>query len=330
MRISFRPMIVFGNVLRLLLAALFGSAVGVDAAVTVTHPFVGVTAIARSEAVPRHVRMNVVLVDLAAPGISFKLTPQSGTRDTVRLTTLDFLRQEKAQIAINVHFFVPYPSTETNVDVVGLAVSQGRVYSPFEGQPVGPGYVDQSYAIVAHAPALNIDPSNRVSIVRRDPAFPDGRHVLPDVVLWNAFAGSAQIVSDGRETVPRYSEAGGLLKSAKGFSETNSWYSLPRARTAVGVTADRKTLVLFTADQASGSGGLTVGEVADILIRDYQVADALNLDGGGSTTLAMQDPVTGIGRIVNVSGDNPRGRSVGSSLAVFARPRPSATKSPQP
>ena len=64
--------------------------------------------------------------------------------------------------------------------------------------------------------------------------------------------------------------------------------------------------------------------VADLLIRDYDVYNALNLDGGGSTTLAMQDPRTHIGRIVNVSSDNPNGRPVGSNLAVFAADAPRA------
>jgi hypothetical protein len=38
-----------------------------------------------------------------------------------------------------------------------------------------------------------------------------------------------------------------------------------------------------------------------------------------STSLAMADPVTGAARLVNTSSDNPAGRSVWSSLAVFAR-----------
>ena len=37
---------------------------------------------------------------------------------------------------------------------------------------------------------------------------------------------------------------------------------------------------------------MSLGEVADLSIRDYRVEQALNLDGGGSTTLAMEDPVT--------------------------------------
>ena len=63
---------------------------------------------------------------------------------------------------------------------------------------------------------------------------------------------------------------------------------------------------------------MSVVEVADLLINDYGVYNALNLDGGGSTTLAMQDPATLVRHIVNVSSDNPAGRSVGSNLAVFA------------
>ena len=73
-------------------------------------------------------------------------------------------------------------------------------------------------------------------------------------------------------------------------------------------------------DEAGGSGGMTVGEVADVLVTDYQVWNALNLDGGGSTTMAMRDPETGEGRIINAPSEGPPGRAVGSNLAVFARP----------
>src|SRR5262249_49931696 len=81
---------------------------------------------------------------------------------------------------------------------------------------------------------------------------------------------------------------------------------------------DNRTLVLFTVDRAGGSLGMSVGEVADVLIHDYAVYNALNLDGGGSTSLAMEDPVTRVGALMNVSVDNPAGRSVASNLAVFA------------
>ena len=65
---------------------------------------------------------------------------------------------------------------------------------------------------------------------------------------------------------------------------------------------------------------MSLNEVAAVLIRDFGVADALNLDGGGSTTMAMED-ADGTPIIVNTSSDNPSGRAVATSLAVFAQRR---------
>jgi hypothetical protein len=290
----------------------------VDGAQTVRRPFAGVTMITRTETTPRNERMHIVQIDLNAPGIHFKLTAPGGKMETVRNTTVGFLNEEHAQIAVNAHFFLPFPSTSSDAMLVGLAASNGNVYSAFES-PV------QSYAIVADSPAFNIDQLNRVSIVHRDPAISDGKHVLESVMLWNVLSGSAQIVTEGVKTIPVYKDIehlDGLLSpgAAVGYDNSKSWYNILTARTAIGITRDNKTLVIFTVDRATGSFGMTGGEVADILIRDYSVVNALNLDGGGSTTLAMENPATHVGELVNVSDDNPQGRYVGSNLAVFANP----------
>ncbi|MEO8594172.1 MAG: phosphodiester glycosidase family protein [Candidatus Solibacter sp.] len=274
---------------------------------TVEHPFSGITYIKRAETEPRPVRMHVVKIDLTAPGLSFKLSPPGGPLETIRQTTLDYLLQEHAQVAINAHFFLPWPSDQPDADLVGFAASNGTVYSGFETP-------EQAYALIPYVPAINIDPGNHASLIHRDPAFNDGKHVLEQVKVWTAVTGSAQIVTDGVRTIPEY-EPAGVLKAGgpgAGFSSTRSWYAQTNARSAIGITRDGQTLVLFTVDVRGGSEGMRVGEVADVLIRDYGVYQALNLDGGGSTTLALD------GRMVNVSSDNPKGRSVGSSLAVFA------------
>ncbi|HLQ77682.1 MAG TPA: phosphodiester glycosidase family protein, partial [Terriglobia bacterium] len=223
---------------------------------------------------------------------------------------------EHAQLALNGHFFLPFPSASPDANLVGFAASNGNVYSAFESP-------SQSYAIVADAAAINIDASNHASIIHRDPAFSDGRHIRESIMIWNALSGSAQIVTNGEKTIPAYKDAqhpdGLLTPGGLGdYSNTNSWYGVLNARTAIGLTRDNHTLVLFTVDRAAGSLGMTSGEVADMLIRDYGVVDALNLDGGGSTTLAMENPATHTDTLVNVSDDNPSGRSVGSNLAVFA------------
>jgi hypothetical protein len=285
----------------------------------ISHPYQGITLITRSEVSPRQLTTHVALIDLRMPGIRFKVTSPGGSQDSVRQTTLEFLNQERAQLAINAHFFVPFPSTNANANLVGLAVSEGSIYSPFESQPVAPGEADQSYAIIPFAPALNIDATNGVRMVHRSRWYSDHKHVRERTALWNAVSGSAQIVTDGAKTIPMYGSRNGLRRSHY-FSETNSWYEVLRARTAIGITRDDATLVLFTVDGGDECEGMTPGEVADVLIRDYKIWNALNLDGGGSTTMALQDPKTGKGRIFNTLTDNPRGRSVGSNLGVFALP----------
>jgi exopolysaccharide biosynthesis protein len=287
----------------LLTLTIFGW--GLRGAEVVDRPFAGIISITRTENAPRNVTMHIVEVDLTAAGIGFKLTPTGGRLETIRQTTLDFLKQEHAQVAINGHFFLPFPSASSDAVVIGLAASNGRVYSAFETPA-------QSYAIVANAPAINIDASNHAAIVHRDSRFADGKHVQENVTLWNAVAGSAQIVTDGVKTIPTYD--GLLTPGGPGhYSNTNSWYEAIQARSAIGLSQSGTILFLFTVDR-----GMRVGEVADVLIRDYGVYNALNLDGGGSTTMAMENPVTHVGAIVNVSSDNPNGRAVGSNLAVFA------------
>ena len=197
------------RVVRVMLVALVVSGWGsrLSAQGTVTHPFPGITYITRTESLPsfrcpgcpaptpspRLARINIVLVDLTAPEIHFKLTPP-GTNlpepnfptpgwplppppfEVVRQTTLSFLQESHAQVAINSHFFAPFPvpvgSTQGAFgDLIGLAASRGNVYSAFEAP-------FQNYAIVTDSPAINIDALNNASVVTRDPAFPDGKHVL--------------------------------------------------------------------------------------------------------------------------------------------------------
>jgi len=296
-------------------AAVCLSAAGQDER-RATQPYVGITYADRMEVSPRPIHMHVAQIDLTAPGVRFKLSPPGGSREVVRQTTLEYLRAEGAQLAINAHFFLPFPSPDTDAWVIGLGASEGRIYSAFEAP-------EQNFALVTDAPALNLDPENHAAIVHRDPADAGGRRVVEPVVLWNVVAGSAQIVTNGAATVPVYQDLAhvdGLLKPGgpNNYSNEKSWYDVATARTAIGLSRDRRTLTLFTADVRGGSEGMRLGEVAAVLIKDYAVWDALNLDGGGSTSMALEDPQTHVAAIVNASSDNPAGRSVASSLAVFA------------
>ena len=337
---------------------LWGST-GVEAQTVVTPLFPGITHIKRTEQLPpfqcpgcpaptpnpRLARMNILLVDLTSPAVHFKLTPPGENLpavapgsttpnwpavpfEVVRQRTLDFLNTSHAQAAINVHFFAPFPvpggSTQSAyAHVIGLAASRGKVYSGFES-PI------QSYAIVTNSPGLNIDRSNNASIVHRHPDSADGMDVLEDVELWNALAGSGQILTNGVKTIPEYTDAThpdelltpGPVPPLGPLPLTYTragrhWYDLSNARTAIGVTQDGRTLVLFTVDGTNGGHGMQAGEVADLLKNDYGVWNALNLDGGGSTTMAVEDPVTHVRKLVNVPAENPP-RLEASNFAVYS------------
>ena len=303
--------------LLLAVAALAGPGAAADQ--QVTHPYAGVSYIDRTITEPRPLHMHVVQVDLRSPGIVFKVSPPGGDREVPRQSTLDFLTEQHAQVAINAHYFLPFPSEDKTAWVIGLGASEGRVFSAFETP-------EQRYALVTDAPALNIDRRNRASIVHRDPKFKDGLHVREKATLWNVVAGSSQIVTSGGITVPVYRDEqhrDGLLEPGgpNNYSNAKAWADSTTARTAIGLSRDRRTLTLFTVDVRAGSEGMRLAEVANVLIHDFQVFDALNLDGGGSTTMAMEDPATGTRSVVNASSDNPQGRVVATSLAVFARRR---------
>ncbi len=352
---------------------LWGST-GVEAQTVVTPLFPGITHIKRTEPYPqfqcpgcpaptpnpRLARMNILLVDLTSPAVHFKMTPPGENLpavvpgsttpnwpvvpfEVVRQRTLDFLNTSHAQAAINVHFFAPFPVPGGSAQgayayVIGLAASRGKVYSGFES-PI------QSYAIVTNSPGLNIDRSNTASIVHRDPGSANGMDVLEDVELWNALAGSGQILTNGVKTIPEYTDAThpdelltpGPVPPLGPLPLTYTragrhWYDLSNARTAIGVTQDGRTLVLFTVDGTNGGHGMQVGEVADLLKNEYGVWNALNVDGGGSTTMAVEDPATHGRKLVNVPADNPP-RLEATNFAVYSDavdPVTTATVNPPP
>jgi hypothetical protein len=115
--------------IRLLLLVVIGLGVRAGAAVrvqqTTTAPFRGIAFIDRVEQGPRPLHMRVVQIDLGASGIRLKVSPPGGSREVVRETTVEFLRHEGAQVAINAHFFLPFPSADLDADVIGIAASDG-------------------------------------------------------------------------------------------------------------------------------------------------------------------------------------------------------------
>ena len=101
-----------------------------------------------------------------------------------------------------------------------------------------------------------------------------------------------------------------LLRAGRSL-EPFAWVLQRDPRTAVALTADRR-LLLVTVDgrQAGYSVGMTLPELTALFVR-LGATDALNVDGGGSTTIVVK------GRVLNRPSDTTGERAVGNALAVI-------------
>ena len=116
----------------------------------------------------------------------------------------------------------------------------------------------------------------------------------PGAVLWTpqeAVGGGPMLVKEGKNVaVENYwkevFDGGGIAGTSR------------QPRTAVGATADGK-LILLVCDGRNmrGSAGFTLAELADKLI-ELGAVDAVNLDGGGSSTMVGSD-----GKVLNRPSD---------------------------
>lgn len=87
------------------------------------------------------------------------------------------------------------------------------------------------------------------------------------------------------------------------------------ARSAVGFSADGATMYLLTVDgKQTNSAGITVPQMAKMML-DMGAYNALNIDGGGSSTMLAREPGTHDLRVVNSPSDGSE-RPVANGLAI--------------
>jgi exopolysaccharide biosynthesis protein len=223
---------------------------------------------------------------LRQPGISFLVTPPSSEDDLPlrARTTSRFLEEFNLQVAINGSGFSPWRSN-TLLD-----------YYPHTGDPIGPiglaaSRGDVYSQAVQSAPILYISRTNQA------------RFNVPIGRVYNALSGNAMLLEQGR-ILP---EPGGDLQP----------------RSAVGLDKSGRTLILVVVDgrQSGYSEGVTLAELAEILLENGAYT-AMNLDGGGSSTL-VSSTRGGQAEILNSPIDQRlpgRERPVGNHLGIYAGP----------
>jgi hypothetical protein len=259
------------------------------------------------QAEPRLQKAFAVRVDLRAPGIELFSTPSAGlaTKETLSETTSEFLTHHHLQVAINANFFNPC-CTPGEKNLIGLAMSGGKVVSPTKSRGIG-------------AAVMVATRGNQAWITTSGKGFQTDPY-------WTAVAGSGIILRDG--VIPPLAGSEFNLNA--------------HPRTALGLSKGGRYLIMLVIDgrQPGYSEGATMDELASWLLR-FGAADALNLDGGGSTTLVRADggkavvvnKPSGIalGSIGTLSwADEPELRSNGNNLGVVARPlKRKAQKNPR-
>ncbi len=242
--------------------------------------------------------MHVVRVDLSDPDVRLVPTPRisnyvSGLRETAGMTVSRFVETQGVQVAVNANFFDPttyYLPEGTPMIVSGMHVSGGQVVSGGN---------------LEHAATILFDAANRPTIIHTN--WPSASAVGVE----SAVSGDYPVVVQGVNIGRQYLAQPGFIH------DTNP-------RTAMGLSADRRHLYLMVIDgrQSQSSGALDYETGAWMLL--VGASDAVNLDGGGSSTLSMQAPTGAAVRINAPSSvaDSGRERTVGSHFGVVAKALP--------
>ncbi len=245
---------------------------------------------------------QVITLDLTDPALRFAVTPadRSGGLEYRAMLTTDFVEDSGAAVAVNASYFLPFKGGSKG----------GDDYFPHIGDAVG-------------ASGASEHMGQTVSPV--EPALDERVNVIA------CFDGPVLFMADGQTCPDGYPESiavgprllkAGVEQSYDAFGIGYATKRHPRA--SLGVAADGKTAWILVVDgrQADYSVGASLHELAEIFL-SLGASDAMNLDGGGSTTLAAT--IEGEGTLLNRpihTGVPGRERPVANQIAVFAAPLP--------
>lgn len=241
---------------------------------------------------PRDLIIHIVEIDRTDPDLRFLVTPgdpESGQDYFARKTTT-FMEENGLQLAINGDFFDPfYALTPLN-------------YYPREGDPVDA----LAYAISDGELVSSAEHTKPVFCV-----LPDRVHFDPEICpegTLQGMGGNPLFLIDGQ-----YEDD--LIQKRHYFRDPE-----PRAVIAADASGDTVWFVLIDGRQDGYSEGIGLQELTPIL-QEMGAAYALNLDGGGSVTLAIEDPQSGRTRILNAPIHTRiplRERPIANHIGVYA------------
>ncbi|MDQ6787339.1 MAG: phosphodiester glycosidase family protein [Acidobacteriota bacterium] len=129
----------------------------------------------------------------------------------------------------------------------------------------------------------------------------DSKISFDTLISGDVVGGVPQLIKNGKIDITWEQE-----KTSKVFVETH------HPRTAVAKLKDGKFLMVTVDGRSEASGGISLLDLAAFLL-EMGATDAMNLDGGGSTTMFLN------GKVVNHPSDKEGERKVGDAILVTLR-----------
>jgi len=227
-------------------------------------------------------------IDAALDETPFVYTERVALGDDSK-TTVHVLRQELRNTAVKV---ADLGSAKRVTDVCAesggrvVAAMSGGFFAREAGMPLGELWIDGRRQ--SHVPfptpwgdvrgSLLLD-ADGITIDRRNalPARPDGDLLQAGPVL----------VAGGQTTPDLASDVEGFGAGSGQFDSDITDGRYPRA--AIGYD-DTYVYAVVVDGRSDGDAGMSLTELADFMSERLGVTAALNLDGGGSATLAARDP----------------------------------------
>ncbi|MET7935781.1 phosphodiester glycosidase family protein [Streptomyces sp. NPDC005322] len=174
--------------------------------------------------------------------------------------------------------------------------------------------VDGKVTQAAGAPGKGEIPAGATVLEGRDA----GADALSRLAVGDAVSWEYRPRTDSGET-PRTAVGGRelLVVDGKAVGHEGEGNNTAAPRTAVGFSRDGRTMQILTVDgRQADSGGVTLTELG-LMMKDAGSYSALNLDGGGSSTLVARVPGSDTARVENSPSDGSE-RTVPNGLALTA------------
>ena len=239
-------------------------------------------------------RLFVAEIDLANPKLRVRVTPGGpgpdgpGRWQTTLMQPTRVAAREGFDLVVNGDFF----------DARGIKDAEGTnsnfraaIWAAVNGPAVTDG---QAWSVCSNAwPCLVVHKDHQITIEKLARPGPDA---------WEVIAGNTLLVENGAAVQHK--------------SKTR------HPRTVVGLNANGSKLVLLVVDgrKPGVAVGMSYDELAEEMIR-LGCQKALNLDGGGSSVMAIRNAATGTFRILNQPSDG-RERAVANVLGISVETKP--------